>query len=164
VTRRRWALPTAAAHRVGRNGVVYLAAAPGGGDVALKLIRPDLASDADFRSRFRREVDAGRRVGGLCTARYLDADTKADQPFLVTEYVPGGNLADFVAQHGPLADEQLAGLAVGLAEAIVAMHAAGVIHRDIKPSNVLLAASGPSSSTSASPTQWTRPRSPRSGW
>jgi len=127
----------------GGMGVVYLAAAPGGGDVALKLIRPDLASDADFRSRFRREVDAGRRVGGLCTARYLDADTKADQPFLVTEYVPGGNLADFVAQHGPLADEQLAGLAVGLAEAIVAMHAAGVIHRDIKPSNVLLAASGP---------------------
>jgi len=97
-------------------GVVYLAAAPGGGDVALKLIRPDLASDADFRSRFRREVDAGRRVGGLCTARYLDADTKADQPFLVTEYVPGGTSPTSWHSTARSPTSRLAGLAVGLAE------------------------------------------------
>ena len=84
-----------------------------------------------------------QRVGGICTAKYLDADLESDHPYLVTEYVEGGNLADYVDTHGPLTGEQLVGLAVGLAEAVVAMHASGVIHRDLKPTNVLMAASGP---------------------
>ena len=67
----------------------------------------------------------------------------SDRPYLVTEYVEGGNLGDYVTAHGPLTGEQLVGLAVGLAEAVVAMHASGVIHRDLKPTNVLMAASGP---------------------
>ena len=106
-------------------------------------MRPELADDPAFRSRFRREVHAGQRVGGICTAKYLDADLESDHPYLVTEYVEGGNLADYVAANGPLSGEQLIGLAVGLAEAVVAMHASGVIHRDLKPTNVLMAASGP---------------------
>jgi serine/threonine protein kinase len=124
-------------------GVVYLAEDPAGHRVALKLVRPELADDAAFRARFRREVEAGQRVGGICTAKYIDADLESEHPYLVTEYVEAGNLADYVASQGPLADEQLIGLAVGLAEAIVAMHASGVIHRDLKPSNVLMAPSGP---------------------
>ena len=127
----------------GGMGVVYLAKDAEGDDVALKLIRPELADDLAFRSRFRREVEAGRLVGGICTAKYIDADLESEHPYLVTEYVEAGNLADHVASDGPLVDEQLIGLAVGLAEAIVAMHASGVIHRDLKPSNVLMAPSGP---------------------
>lgn len=127
----------------GGMGVVYLAEDANGRQVALKLVRPELADDPAFRSRFRREVHAGQRVGGICTAKYLDADLESEHPYLVTEYVEGGNLADYVASHGPLAGEQLIGLAVGLAEAIVAMQASGVIHRDLKPTNVLMATSGP---------------------
>ena len=127
----------------GGMGVVYLAEDANGRQVALKLVRSELADDPAFRSRFRREVHAGQRVGGICTARYIDADLESDRPYLVTEYVEGGNLADYVATHGPLADEQLIGLAVGLAEAVVAIHASGVIHRDLKPTNVLMGASGP---------------------
>ena len=123
--------------------MVYLAEDSKGARVAIKLIRSELADDPDFRARFRREVDAGRRVGGLCNARYLDADLDGPRPYLVTQYVEGGDLADFVAEHGPMPEERLIGLAVGLAEALVAMHAAGVIHRDLKPSNVLLAPDGP---------------------
>ena len=127
----------------GGMGVVYLAAASDGSEVALKLIRAELADDPAFRARFRREVEAGQSVGGVCNAKYLDANLDADRPYLVTEYVPGGNLADFVAFHGPLPGDQAVSLAVGLAEALVAMGAVGVIHRDLKPSNVLMGDSGP---------------------
>jgi serine/threonine protein kinase len=127
----------------GGMGVVYLAEDPAGHRVAVKLVRPELADDPAFRSRFRREVQAGQRVGGICTAKYLDADLDSDHPYLVTEYVEGGNLADYVNTNGPLIGDQLVGLAVGLAEAVVAMHASGVTHRDLKPTNVLMAASGP---------------------
>jgi len=124
-------------------GVVYLARDAAGNEVALKLIRDELAADPAFRARFAREVRAGQRVGGMCTARYVDADLDSLHPYLVTEYVAGGNLADFVAAQGPLEGERLVGLAVGLAEGLVAMGAAGVIHRDLKPSNVLMGERGP---------------------
>jgi eukaryotic-like serine/threonine-protein kinase len=104
----------------GGMGVVYLVEDASGRRAALKLVRPELADDPAFRSRFRREVQAGQRVGGICTAKYLDADLESEHPYLVTEYVEGGNLADYVAVHGPMSGEQLIGLAVGLAEAVVA--------------------------------------------
>ena len=127
----------------GGMGVVYLAEDDTGTQVAIKLIRDELAQDPLFRARFAREVRAGQRVGGICTARYLAADLDSEHPYLVTEYVGGGNLLDFVHAHGPLEGERLVGLAVGLAEGLVAMGAAGVIHRDLKPSNVLMADHGP---------------------
>ena len=127
----------------GGMGVVYLAEDAAGQRVALKLVRPELVEDQAFRVRFRREVEAGQRVGGICTAKYIAADLESDHPYLVTEYVEGGSLAEFVAHNGPLKDEQLIGLAVGLAEALVAMHSVGVIHRDLKPTNVLMGTRGP---------------------
>jgi serine/threonine protein kinase len=130
--------------RIGQGGmgVVFLAKDLEGRKVALKLIRPELAKDPDFRARFALEVEAGRRVGGVSTVRYLDAEL-GNEPYLVTEYVPGGNLFDFVTVHGPLSWDRLVSVAIGLAQALVAMNAVGVIHRDLKPTNVLLATSGP---------------------
>ncbi len=128
---------------IGGMGVVYLAQDSTGRVVALKLIRSDLVGDRGFRARFRREVEAGQRVGGVFTARYIEADLDSEHPYLAIEYVAGGNLYDYVTVHGPLRGEHLVGLAVGLAEALVAMNAVGVTHRDLKPSNVLMAPSGP---------------------
>jgi len=124
-------------------GVVYLGAAKDGTPVAVKVLRPELAENPEFRARFSREVATLTRVKGMCTVRVIEADTEAPRPFLVTDYIDGPSLADYIDTHGPLGAEMQYGLATGLAEALVAIHAAGVIHRDLKPSNVLLTASGP---------------------
>jgi serine/threonine protein kinase len=114
-----------------------------GGQVAVKVLRPELADDPELRERFGREVTTLVRVRGVCTVRVIEADTEAAQPFLVTEYADGPSLAEYVDVNGPLGADMLYGLATGLAEALTAIHATGVAHRDLKPSNVLLSPSGP---------------------
>jgi eukaryotic-like serine/threonine-protein kinase len=127
----------------GGMGQVYLASSPGGRLVAVKVIRPELAADPGFRSRFEREVRAARSVSGMFTAPVVDADAGGQPPWLATAYVPGPSLADAVAEHGPLPPDVVFTVAAGLAEALVAIHAAGLVHRDLKPSNVLLAGDRP---------------------
>jgi serine/threonine protein kinase len=131
--------------RLGSGGMgrVFLGRSAGGRPVAVKVIRADLAADPEFRARFRREVDAARKVSGLYTAPLVDADLDGPMPWLATAYVPGPSLADAVAAHGPLPPASVLMLAAGLAESLTAIHAAGVVHRDLKPSNVLLADDGP---------------------
>ncbi|MCK9928336.1 protein kinase [Frankia sp. Mgl5] len=134
-------------HRIGAGGMgtVYYGTldGPAGRPAAVKVIRAEYADDPEFRARFRREIEVVSRVAGACTARVLAADPDGDPPYLATEYLAGPNLAEYVRQHGPLVGETLRTLAVGLAEALVAIHDAGVVHRDLKPSNVLLTREGP---------------------
>ena len=124
-------------------GRVYLGQAPDGQRVAVKVIKPDLAEDPEFRARFGREVSAARKVGGQFTARVVDADTDGEELWLATEYISGPTLREAVAVQGPLAESSVLALAAGLAEALDAIHAAGLVHRDLKPDNVLLAYDGP---------------------
>ncbi len=127
----------------GGMGVVYLGETPDGRQVAVKVLRPELADNPEFRVRFGREVSTLTRVQGVCTVRVIEADTEAPKPFLVTEFADGPSLSEYVDAHGPLDPAMLYGLATGLAEALAAIHAAGIVHRDLKPSNVLLTAAGP---------------------
>jgi serine/threonine protein kinase len=127
----------------GGMGVVYLGADKRGQRVALKVIRPELAEDQEFRSRFAREVSAARRIRGGCTARLVAADLEADRPWFATQYVPGPSLHDKVASDGRLPAAELAAIGAQLAEGLVAVHDAGVVHRDLKPSNILLSPKGP---------------------
>jgi serine/threonine protein kinase len=131
--------------RLGSGGMgrVFLGQSPGGRLVAVKVIRPELAADPEFRARFAREVAAARHVSDMFTAAVVDADPEGPQPWLVTVYVPGPSLSDAVGRHGPLPVSSVLTLAAGLAEGLGAVHAAGMVHRDLKPSNVLLASDGP---------------------
>ncbi|GLZ43187.1 serine/threonine-protein kinase [Actinokineospora sp. NBRC 105648] len=131
--------------RLGRGamGTVYLGRSLGGRPVAVKIARAGLAADPEFRARFRQEIAMARAVGGFWTAAVVGADPDAHLPWLATEYVPGPTLHEAVSAHGPLPEPVLRRLLAGLAEALSAIHAAGLVHRDLKPSNVLLAADGP---------------------
>lgn len=127
----------------GGMGVVYLGSDRRGQRVALKVIRPDLAEDQEFRSRFAREVSAARRIRGGCTARLVAADLEADRPWFATQYVPGPSLHDKVNEEGVLPAAEVAAIGAALSEGLVAVHEAGVVHRDLKPSNILLSPKGP---------------------
>ncbi|MFE2466109.1 protein kinase domain-containing protein [Streptomyces mirabilis] len=132
--------------RLGAGGMgrVYLARSDRGRTVAVKLVREELAAQEEFRARFRQEVLAARRVGGLWTAPVLDADTEAAVPWVATGYVAGPSLQTVVGHdHGALPERSVRILAAGLAHALKDIHAAGLIHRDLKPSNVLVTIDGP---------------------
>ncbi|WP_131770043.1 serine/threonine-protein kinase [Candidatus Protofrankia californiensis] len=127
----------------GGMGVVYLGSDRAGRPAAVKVIRDDHVTDTEFRARFRREVRAATAVTGAFTARLLAADPDTDPPWLATEYIAGPSLTEVVTAEGPLGPDLLSGLAAGLAEALVAIHGAGVVHRDLKPANILLTDTGP---------------------
>jgi WD40 repeat protein len=131
--------------RLGAGGMgrVFLGVSPAGRKVAIKLINPEFASSAAYRERFAREIDAARRVGGFHAAQVVDADPRAELPWMVTAYVEGPTLKEAVGRHGPLPAHRVRQLGAQLAEGLAAIHAAGLVHRDLKPSNVILAPDGP---------------------
>ncbi|MFI6499229.1 protein kinase [Nonomuraea typhae] len=115
-------------------GEVHLALDQEGRTVAVKILHPHVAADGAALTRLAREVETMRRVRGPHVAEVLDASLDVERPYLVTRYVQGRPLS---AVPVPVADLRL--LARGLAEALSAMHEAGVIHRDLKPANVMMA-------------------------
>ncbi|MFH8680873.1 PQQ-binding-like beta-propeller repeat protein [Streptomyces lydicus] len=127
----------------GGMGTVFLARTSSGRPVAIKLIHPQFAANDEFRTRFRQEVAAARRVSGAFTAAVVDAAPEAEQPWMATTYIQGHTLSRRIATKGPLSGAELRRLAIGLAEALRDIHRVGVIHRDLKPSNVVLSPEGP---------------------
>jgi serine/threonine protein kinase/outer membrane protein assembly factor BamB len=124
-------------------GRVYLGYSPAGRAVAVKVCHSELAADPSFVERFAREATAAQAVNGLYTAQVVGAGPYDRPPWMATAYVPGPPLSDYVHGYGPLPEPAAWRLAAGLAEALLAVHACGLVHRDLKPSNVLLATDGP---------------------
>ncbi|MFE0253200.1 PQQ-binding-like beta-propeller repeat protein [Streptomyces sp. NPDC059010] len=127
----------------GGMGVVYRGRARSGREVAVKVVHAQYAEDPVFRTRFRQEIEAVRKVSGAFTAPVVDADPEAARPWMATQYVPGRSLAERLRERGPLREAELRQLALGLVEALRDIHRAGVVHRDLKPANVLMAEDGP---------------------
>ncbi|MGW2312878.1 serine/threonine-protein kinase, partial [Actinomadura luteofluorescens] len=131
--------------RLGEGGMgrVYLGASPAGRAVAIKVVRPELAGDPGFRARFAAEVAAAQRVSGAFTSPVVEAEPDGAVPWLATAYVNGLSLKETVERYGPMPEPLLRTLGAGLGEALIAIHAAGLLHRDLKPANILLAKDGP---------------------
>ena len=105
--------------------------------VAIKLLKPELLANPDFRLRFKHEAEAVAAIQHPNVARFLDLIV-GDPTFLVMEYVDGPTLHQVIHKEGKLPPRRAADIAVRLAWGLHAAHKAGVIHRDLKPSNILL--------------------------
>ncbi|MFJ8745546.1 protein kinase [Embleya sp. NPDC127516] len=131
--------------RLGHGGMgrVFLAEDDEGHRVAVKVVHAEFAADPDFRTRFRREVNAAEQVLSYFTVPLVDSGPEAETPWLATQFVDGPALGASVRRDGPLPIGRLCTLAAALGEALIVIHAAGIVHRDLKPSNVLMADDGP---------------------
>ena len=127
----------------GAMGMVYLGQGQDGRNVAIKVVRPDLARDRAFLRRFHGEAQYARRVDATYTARVIAAVTDVERPYLVTEFIDGPTLDEQVADGGCLPSWDAKALAIGTAAALIAIHDAGLVHRDLKPANVMLSHFGP---------------------
>jgi Protein kinase domain len=127
--------------RLGRGGmgVVDLACDPDGNRVALKRLTLHGSANDIFRARQRllREADVLRRLHHRNVVRLIDVLDEGDEIVLVMPYLPGGNLAERVNEHGPAPAEEVERQARHLFGALAQAHRAGIIHRDIKPANIL---------------------------
>lgn len=127
----------------GGMGEVYLARSPGLRLLAVKVVRAEYAEDPQFQRRFRQEVEAARRVTGFHTPPVVDAEPRGRRPWMATSYLPAPDLGEVVLRFGTLGETGTRALGAAIAEALAAIHAAGLVHRDLKPGNVLIARDGP---------------------
>jgi serine/threonine protein kinase len=123
---------------VGGMGRVYRATAPDGEDVALKLVKADLARDTVFRKRFDREARIAQRVSHPNLVPVLDTGEQNGIPYLTQRFIQGGSLADQIERQGPLSIESALRGVSAVAGALDALHANDLIHRDVKPANILV--------------------------
>ena len=111
-------------------------------EVAVKILRPEVASDPDLAHRFRREALAATVLRHPNIVACLDTGTDGERAYLVMALVDGEDLAARLRRSGRLAAWQTARIALDIARALGVAHIRGIVHRDVKPGNILLAADG----------------------
>ena len=110
--------------------------------VALKILLPQFARDANFVDRFRREAQAAARINHPNIVGIYDSGSDGETPFIVMEFIEGRTLADFMSGGGRFTAVHAVEVTEKICDALAFAHAAGVIHRDIKPANVMVTRKG----------------------
>ena len=129
-------------------GVVYRATQVElGRTVALKLITPEYAHDAQFRERFKRESRLAASIDHPNVIPVYEAGEADGSLFIAMRWVEGPDLRTMIKRDGGIAHRRAARIAAQVGAALDAAHERGLVHRDVKPANVLVAADGPSTST-----------------
>jgi serine/threonine-protein kinase len=123
---------------VGGMGHVYRAVAPDGEEVALKLVKSDLAQDTVFRKRFDREARIAQTVSHPHVVPVLDTGEQEGIPYLTQRFIRGGTLGDMIERDGKVSLDVAAQVTREAAAGLDALHAQGLIHRDVKPANILV--------------------------
>jgi serine/threonine-protein kinase len=126
----------------GGMGRVYRATGPSGEEVALKVVKAELAKDEVFRRRFEREAGAAARVNHQNVVPVLDTGEFHGIPYLAQRFITGGSLEDRIKRETRLDLRVAVDLCTQVADGLDAMHAEGLIHRDVKPGNILLDGAG----------------------
>jgi serine/threonine-protein kinase len=106
--------------------------------VAVKLIDPDLAKQADALARFKREATAAAQLRSPNVVQIMDHGVDGDQPFIVMELLLGEDLFERLEKRGRLTLREASTIVTQVARALTRAHAAGIVHRDLKPENVFL--------------------------
>jgi len=122
---------------------VYLARTIDGSEVTITLVGGDWVADGAARDRFTAEANAARRVAPFCAARILGAGFEGGDAFLVSDYVSGPSLREFVTKEGPWEGHDLEALTIGMATGLAAIHQAGLVHGEFGPDHVVLGVDGP---------------------
>jgi len=122
----------------GGMGRVYRATGPYGEEVALKLLKGDLARDEVVRRRFDREARIAQRIVHGHVVPVLDVGEHEGTPYLAQSFVRGGSLAEKIDREGPLDIATAVRMCVEVGSGLNAIHQVGLVHRDIKPANILL--------------------------
>ncbi|WP_433266942.1 Stk1 family PASTA domain-containing Ser/Thr kinase [Actinosynnema sp. CS-041913] len=117
-----------------------------GRDVAIKVLRADLARDTQFQERFRREAQNSAALNHpAIVAVYDTGETNTEYgplPYIVMEYVDGRTLRDIVKTQGPLTGKRAMEIMADVSAALDFSHRHGIVHRDVKPANVMITRSG----------------------
>jgi serine/threonine protein kinase/tetratricopeptide (TPR) repeat protein len=113
-----------------------------GEEVAVKVTRPEIASDPEFIRRFGRELKLARRIGHRFVVRMYELMEDRGTRFIVMEYVPGEDLKSLIRRSGRLSVPRALAVAAQVCEGLAAAHRLGVVHRDLKPANIMIDAEG----------------------
>jgi serine/threonine protein kinase/Tfp pilus assembly protein PilF len=111
-------------------------------DIALKLLRPEIANDPDIIQRFRNELKLARKITHRSVCRVFDFHEEEGTPFITMEYVDGEDLKSLIKRRGKITETEAVGIAAQIAEGLIVAHDLGVVHRDLKPQNIMIEPSG----------------------
>ena len=107
-------------------------------EMALKVLKPEIAADKDIIERFKNELKLARKIGHRNVCRMYDLNEEEETPYITMEYVKGEDLKSFIRKKERLKEKEVIALAKQVCEGLVEAHRLGVIHRDLKPQNIMI--------------------------